>query len=186
MPSPLFRPAPPLGGPNPDDDLTAKWRTYKSMPGPATSGPILKALHPSIESGIKAFGGASGNNANLRSRARILALDALDTYDPARGPLKGHVMGHMRGLTRYATKQQQTLSVPEAVMLDHKRLADASRELAEELGRDPSDAELADRTGVNLKRIGAVRGAQLGMAQGQVESMTTDEEGDPGDVAVVG
>jgi len=183
MKTPLFQPVPrPV--PEPEDGADKAWRAYKSNPDPAGAGLLLKELGPTLQSGIAAFGGGSGDNANMRSRARLLALESLNTYDPSRGKLRPHVMNHLRGLTRYAVKQQQVVSTPELVLLDHKRIADSTKSLADELGRDPSDAELANHTGLSLKRIGSIRNARFGLPQSQIETAMTDEEGSPGDAAV--
>ncbi len=155
-----------------------------STGSPEHASGFLKAVAPVIETGLRPFGGAKAGPA-LRGHARRIALDAARTYDPEKGPLKGHLLGALRGLSRHAIKQQQLLSVPEGVAIDHHHLRIAEDELRDELGRDPSDGELADRAHMSPRRMAKIRAFRPGFAQSQAEAPRSGEEG-PGDVAVQG
>jgi DNA-directed RNA polymerase specialized sigma subunit len=156
---------------------------YKRDPGPRHATALLKAVDPILDTGIKAYAPHS-DNPNLRSHARRLALGAFKTYDPTRAALKTHLLSQLQGLRRYAAKQTQIIAVPERVALQRQHLDAAERELEDELGRPPSSMELADRTGVTLKRQAYVRQYVPGFAEGQVRAMGTGEEGGPHDAAV--
>jgi DNA-directed RNA polymerase specialized sigma subunit len=58
--------------------------------------------------------------------------------------------------------------------MDKKHLDESENELRYRLGRDPSDMELADYTGLSLKRIGHVRQAKPVAATSQIEAASED------------
>lgn len=63
------------------------------------------------------------------------------------------------------------MRVPERILVESQRLRNYTQELSDELGREPSDSELADKLGVNLQRLAGIRKYQPGMASGQVEAI---------------
>jgi DNA-directed RNA polymerase specialized sigma subunit len=156
------------------------FHAWRADPGPATSGEFLKAVDPVILEGMNVYGGRAANPM-MRSRARRIALDAAAKYDPAKASLKTHLMAHLQGLRRYGAQQNQVIHVPEAVALDQHHLAEAEAELADRLGRDPSDLELADHTGLSRRRIAHVRGYRPAVPEGRLAALADeDDEGGAG------
>jgi DNA-directed RNA polymerase specialized sigma subunit len=102
-----------------------------------------------------------------------MALKALDTYDPARGNVRTHLLSQLQSLRRASAQAQNIISIPEQVSLDFSRLNENENELRDRLGRDPSDDELADSTGLSVRRIRKVRAFNQPVAEG----MTTREVG---------
>ncbi len=149
------------------------FHAWKNAPGPITSGTLLKAVNPSIDSAIKSYGGSSIGSPTLRGHARRMALQAFQTYDPNRGSLHTHLLSQLQGLRRMANHEQNIIGMPEQVALDRSHLMRSEQELVERLGRSPSDMELADHTGLSLKRLGYIRQAQTPVAEGSA----TDEFG---------
>jgi RNA polymerase primary sigma factor len=151
---------------------------YKANPHPASADAFLKAVHPIIETGLATYGGKNVNPM-MRTRARRVVLDTVKDYDPSKASYKTYAMNHLRTLQRYGARQQQVLKVPEAVALEHGHLRGAEDELRDRLGRDPSDAEIADHTGISRRRIRYVRSYRPGLAEGQLAG-AGGEEGDDG------
>ncbi len=151
----------------------ARWRR---SPSPATSGRLLKALNPVLGTGLRAYGGQNASPL-LRSQAKRIALQTMQTYNPEKGPLRTHILGGLQALQRLGARQAQMISAPTRVVLDKQVLDRADQELREELGRDPSSLELADRTGLSLRRQTYVRRYVPGFAQGQFESPGGDDDG---------
>jgi DNA-directed RNA polymerase specialized sigma subunit len=58
--------------------------------------------------------------------------------------------------------------VPEQVALDQMRTSQAAAELEERLGRQPSDMELADHTGLSVRRLTHIRQGQQPVAEGMI------------------
>lgn len=175
-----------LGPPDPDIPYKDAWNAYRTAPGPEAADAYLKVVRPTIDQGLGAFGGGSVG-PTLRAHAKRIALEAADTYEPDRGPLRKHLLNHLQGLRRPAMRQSRVLSVPDAVMLDNKAVADGTRQLTDRLGREPSDSELSDFTGLSARRIAKVRRYRPGLTTGQYLGMATaseDDEGGPDDPAV--
>ncbi len=143
--------------------------SWKKNRNPHTTGQLLRQLQPSIDKGISAHVGAS--NPLLKSRARRMALQAVQGYDPSRGTkLSTHVINYLQGLKRVNRQQTQIIKVPERVSLEQSRLMDASRELSDDLGREPSDIELADYTGISRSRQTHIRKFKPTIAEGSLIS----------------
>jgi DNA-directed RNA polymerase specialized sigma subunit len=181
---PGFTPAKVTGFSTPSDRLEPEYapayHAWKAHSGPGQAGDFLKAIDPIITQGVSVYGGR-GANPMMRSRARRIALEAARKYDPARASLKTHLMTHLQGLRRYGAKQQQVLSVPEAVALNQHHLLESEAALRDMYGRDPSDAELADHTGLSRKRIRYIREYRPPLAEGQIEGAgQSDDEGGGG------
>jgi len=75
-------------------------------------------------------------------------------------------MSRLQRLQRYAAQERQIIPMPEQVAMDQIRTKEAMQELEDRLGRPPSDGELADYTGISVRRLQHIRhGSQL-VAQG--------------------
>jgi len=167
-----------------EEEYRAPYINYKTYPSPTTTGQLLRAVDPVIQSGMKAYAGKNSNKI-LKSSAKKIALQAFSSYDPTQGTLKNHLLTNLQGLQRQAAKQTQMIHVPERVALEKQTLDQVEREMRDELSREPSSLEIADRTGLSLKRQKYIRGYAPGFAQGQFAAMTAGEEGDGVDPAVV-
>lgn len=148
-------------------DLFGEW---KAAPGPKTLTPLMQQLDPVIDKALGAYGYAG--DANMKTTARLLAAKALPKFDPDKASLNTFVFGELRRLQRVGPQQEFAIPVPERVMLERSAVDRATDELREELGRQPTDNELLDRTGLSLKRLRTIRGVPA-----QVVGSRTDEAG---------
>lgn len=158
-----------------EPDFQDVYHAWKQTPTPDTRHALLKSVDPVIRSGMQAYGGPSVGSPTLYSQARRVALQSFDTYDPARGGLRSHVLNHLRRLQRLGAQQAQIISVPERVAMDRRHLEETESQLRDALGRDPSDIELANRTGLSLKRLQYVRQARHTVAGSQIERDETSD-----------
>ncbi len=150
------------------EPLYAAWQ---NEPGPKSNRAILDALQPAIEKGVQYH--VPGAGASLLGPAKIMALDALRTYDPAKAQLKTHVHNTLRGLNRLQRNQSQLIKVPERLAQISGAAFEAERSLQHELGRDPSQREIADHVGVPVREIIRAQGLHHGVT----ESVFTGEGG---------
>ena len=164
-----------------EPDFRPHFEAWRKEPSPAHTTRLLDAVHPVLDTGIKAFGGP--DSPLIRSRAKRIALDALQSYDPQKAALKTHLLNHLQGLQRHAHRQARMLSMPERVALERSMLSQHENILRDELGREPTSLELADRTGIPLKRQEKLRRYTGGFAEGQTMIGFNDEDG-PVDVAI--
>ena len=156
-----------------EEEFIEPYNAWKATPGPDANAAILKTLDPVIQGAIKTHVGEP--NPLLVSRARMMALEGLRGYDPKRGRLQTHLYNHLQGLKRVNRQQTTVLKVPERVALDKYRLDQYTRELSDELGREPTDRELMDRTGFSAKRIAHIRKYRPSVAEGTLEDAETGQ-----------
>lgn len=169
-----------------EPEYHAPYRAYAADPSPANADGLLRAADPILRMGVSTYGG--GDSPILRGHARRIAVAALPAYDPARASLKTHLMSQLRGLQRHAARRDRYLSVPERLLLDRSRLGAVAAELADELGREPSDQELSDRSHVPMARLAAARGYVPAESRGRMEALAAaaGREGFDPAVAVAG
>ena len=130
-------------------DFWNKNRTPKSM------GDLLHAAAPTISKAITSY---AGGDKSMRGRARVLATGAFKSYDPNRGTkLESHLLTQLQPLRRTYFDRASPLRIPERVRIDRVTLEGGEQELRDNLGRDPSDDEVADHIGLSRKRISHIR-----------------------------
>ena len=149
-----------------DNAFTSLYDNWKQNDTPQTRGALLKQTAPIINTAVQTYAPNSGQA--LKSRAKLMAMEAIRSYDPNRGNIKNHMLSHMRRLSRIAGQQQQIISVPERIIMDRKHLKEAEEDLRDRIGRDPSDSEIADHTGLSLKRINYIRTAGIPINTGSI------------------
>jgi hypothetical protein len=125
---------------------------------PEAAANLLTTVSPIIDKALKSYAGGESNTATLRARAKTRALEAVRRYDPTRAKLETHLLSHLRGLRRAAERATSGVYVPESWRLDARKLDAARVDLMDELGREPSDVELADRLELPIDRIEKARG----------------------------
>lgn len=157
-----------------EPEFRPTYDAWKSTPGPQTNSAFLKQLKPVMEGAIRTHVGDP--NPLLFSRARMMTLEGLQSYDPARGRLKTHLYNHLQGLKRANRQQTQILKVPERIQLEHYQLGQIESELTNELGREPTDGEIADRTGFSPKRLATLRRYSPAVAEGAMVDPETGAE----------
>lgn len=158
-----------------EPELAPHYQAWKAAPTPANSGALLRAVNPTIETAVKSYGGKF--SPTLKGKAKQLSLQAFGTYDPSRGTLKTHLLSQLQSLRRASAAEQNIISVPEAVRLDHNHLLESERTLADQLGRSPSDAEIGDHIGLTPKRLAYIRQYRGAIAEGATEQPQGDQEG---------
>lgn len=146
-----------------EPELEPHYTAWKQNPTPATRSQLLTAVSPAITAAIRSYG---RDSPTLRGKAKLRAIAAFDSYDPMRGKLKTHIISQLRGLQRDSAQEQNIIQQPEQVSLDKQHLNRHVAELTDTLGREPSDLELADKSGFSLKRIAHVRQSVQGVNHG--------------------
>jgi len=152
-----------------EPDIESQWKTWKAQPSPQASSALLDTADPIIESAARTHIGDV--NPLVKAKGRRLALSAFQTYSPDRGSLKNHLYSQLQGLKRYSAKTTTPVRVPERLMLDRSLLERSGTELNDKLGRDATLDELADHTGLSVRRIAYVRSFQAPMSSGYFDSL---------------
>ena len=147
-----------------ESDYAPAFNAWKAGPSPATNSALLTAVKPIIDTTLRQYSGGNPS-PSLKSRAKILALNSFKTYDPTKGRLRTHLYSHMQGLQRINAQEQNIISVPERVALDYNHVQEASNALRDRLGRDPSNAEISNHTGLSAKRLAYIRQSNLPVSE---------------------
>lgn len=135
------------------DEAYGEWRR---KPSPDSMQRVIRELDTTITSEVQRF---SGPKPLLRSRAKALAVKAVKSFDPAGGArLRSWVTTQLQPLSRY-NNSLKPVYAPEEVARKSYAISKAIGELTDEIGRQPTDEELADRIGVSVKRLKAIRGS---------------------------
>lgn len=167
-----------------EPEFTEPFGQWKSKPSPEAATALLAAVAPVLDSAVRTYAGDKPG-AYASSRARRLALDAFDVYDPTRAKLKTHLMSRLQSLRRLTAAAANPIVIPERAALQMRRLRDAESGLRERFGREPSTHELADASAISLDRIARLRAYRPPTAEGTLASIAAGDEGGGFDPAVV-
>lgn len=154
-----------------ESEFAEPYAAWKASATPDTNANILKALEPVIQKGIQSY---AVNDPIMAGKARMMALDALDRYDPQKSALQSYMLNSLKGLRRATVKQQNFVNVPERLLQDNMRLAAEEQRFLDETGRPPTDAELADEMRISPAKIAKIRRASGGYAVGQFGTAEND------------
>lgn len=129
------------------------WKRIQSGDKDATSK-YLAELDTTITKAVNAY---AGGDAQYKTQARIMAIDAAKSYDPNKGAsIETYVYGQLRPLQRLAAQRGNLTRVSENVAQERNVVLRAIRELTADLGEDPTTEQIASRTGMSRKRIDAL------------------------------
>jgi AraC-like DNA-binding protein len=150
------------------------WRTWiGSGRLPADNARFLEGVSPILDKAVNMYVGRPDPAA--RARAKALALAAAAGYDPKQSKLQTHLLNQLQPLRRYAAGRRYVMKVPERQQYRLQALRDAEAELADELDRPPTDAELSDRTGLSRTQLARLRSYKAQTAEGRF--MDLDQPG---------
>ena len=145
--------------------LKIAYEAWHKDPSQANLMHALQASQQIINTALRSYVG--NQDPVAISHARILALRAIKSYDASRGTqLRTHMLTQLQPLRRLAAKRRFVVNIPEQVQYDMSGLREAEADLTEELGREPSESEIADRTGLAIKRLRHIPGMAIPQAEG--------------------
>ena len=158
-----------------DKELTA-YTNWRNKPTPETAKELVDSVQNYITHAIAAAGGDASNPV-LRAKANMMALQCLPRFNPEKSTLQNFLYANLRGLHRVIGSDNNIIQIPESVVLGRKLINEAEVELTDRLGRTPSTYEIADYTGLPIKRITKLLSVNLPIAEGTVNANETAEEG---------
>jgi DNA-directed RNA polymerase specialized sigma subunit len=145
--------------------------TYKTQPNSGNLKLVLDSYDDVISKATEQFSGGY-NSPVLKRRAQIMAARAMKTFDPTRGTkVSTHIYNALQPIRRLAPAMSEAIVVPERVAIDMSKLDGADKELYNFLGRDASDVELADSTGLSVKRINKLRQMHMPVNEGSFRDL---------------
>ena len=130
--------------------------TWEKSQSPEDLQAILDHLASDIDKAIYAHAGLNAGPA-IKSKAKLLAIKAIKSYSKDSGAsLTSWVHTQLQPLSRYS-KDLSPAPVSERTNQQLSALKKQEADFYENTGRAPSDAELADLTGMSLKQIAKLR-----------------------------
>jgi hypothetical protein len=152
------KPALPVKAPTPPApaELAGAVAAYQKSPTPELADRLVSAGRPLLNKAMRAYVGTESPAA--RAKAKSILLQAAARYDPKTAKPETYFLTHLQSLRRYGANLAAPVRVPDRVRLDAPRVDRHAEDLRLELGREPSDAEIADRSGLPVDRIAKARG----------------------------
>jgi len=135
-----------------EDREKALWQRYKQGDQTALSE-LLISLFPLIERTVQQWSGSSIPVHILRARATNLATEALRDWDPSKAKMNTHIVNRLQKLSRLVYEHQNVARIPESRSSKIGAFQAAEGTLWDDLGREPSVAELSDYLAWNPKEI---------------------------------
>lgn len=151
------------------------YNNWVANPGVESQKQFIEHIDPIITKYLNSVPAA--NRDLIKTQAQVLAVKSLAHYDPKLSSLNTFMGQQFMGLRRKSRQQDPTniIRLPEHIQLQQQKLYEAQSELVDSLGRVPSTAELADKTGIPVKTIERIKARRL-----QVNSGALMREGDDG------
>lgn len=185
MPSVLGDIDPPFSKPkNPTgvgDEFQSAYQQWQAARTPEVNTRLLSTIQPVIDTAVSSYAG-NNQSPTIKTRARLMALKAMESYDPRKGNVRTHLLSQLQSLRRLSAQEQNIIAVPEQVGLDFQRLQESENELRDRLSRDPTDDELADHTGLSTRRIRKIRAFHQPIPE-SATILENDDESQDGGVA---
>jgi DNA-directed RNA polymerase specialized sigma subunit len=133
-----------------DFELWQKWNRTRS---PLDFDALLKQMMPLIKTEVQKHVGVL-DYMTLESEAILQAKKAFETYNPTAGAsLATHLVNYLKKMKRMIYEKQSFLKVPEAHKLRWNTFNIARQDLMNQLGREPSFAEMKDRLGWSTQAL---------------------------------
>lgn len=135
--------------------MEQKLIAWRKKPGPESLKPLLEASDSVLDSALRSY---AGGDQSLRTQAKLLMLRGMKSFDSKRGvQLKTHLMNQLKPLQRLHLERSQPVDVPERMVMDSRLLHRTEQEYIDKYNREPNAQELAEESGLSLRRIAAVR-----------------------------
>lgn len=139
------------------EDHFAGWQTE---PSTENLNRVVDSLSPTISHALSTVG--AQNDPALRITARTLTAQAVKKWKPESGAsLATWTSNSLQQLRRIRRDIQSPVHIPERAHLDSWKLKQAEQNFMDEHNRDPDVWELADKTGLPVRRITKIRKAAM-------------------------
>jgi len=119
------------------------WEQWKKTPTHDNMDDLMGRFEPLFASKTRMWKAPNVNQAAFLTNLRINAVDAFQTYNPNKGAaLRTHLEYKLNRTKRFNIKHQNYARMPEEQVSHIGRINKAKDFLQEDLGRDPTPAEL--------------------------------------------
>lgn len=131
---------------------TQLWHDWHQSGRPAKKlQPLLDSLQPLVQKNVSKYRAADVSLPALQMQAQNHLIKGLHSYSPDKGSLSTHLNWQMRGLGRFVEQHQNFARIPGTRIGSVGKYNDAVTTLSDELGREPTHAEVAKRAKMSVK-----------------------------------
>lgn len=138
------------------DQVYPMWEQWKENKDKKLLGDILDKLDPMIKSETYRVLPPTIPKTVMETQMKIQAVNALHKYDPKYGKINTFIESYLDKPKRMMYKYQNVARIPETRAIKIGTFNRAKEQLAQKLGREPSDIELADDLAWDLKEVGVM------------------------------
>lgn len=130
---------------------------YKLDPSPQNLSSVVSSLKPTVEYQLASLG--SSTDPVMKNKALTYTAKAVKQFDPEISSLPTYVSSQLRRLSRDRRSVLSPAKVPERIQLEAYSLHKKEQEFIDKEGREPDLGELADFSGVDIKKINTLQSA---------------------------
>ncbi len=157
-----------------DLDIDQLYSAYSTDPSPDNLSKVVRALEPTINYNLGSMG--ADRDPFVRAKAMSYAADAVKKFSPTGGAgLPTFLSSQLRQLTRTVRQSRSPVRIPERIQIEAMKLNHARKSFFDEHNREPDTLELADFTGVPVKRIEKIRKYQVAVPSEEAMGETEQE-----------
>jgi len=131
-------------------ELITQWQKDKD---PNKLDQILSNLNPLIGSITKKWSGGGVSDKDLEIRAKALAVDALEQYDPSKAALSTHLNNRLQKISRTVYRNTGIITIPEHRAIQVGNYKRSMYYLTDKMGREPTAQELSDDLKLPLSEV---------------------------------
>lgn len=137
---------------NKEQDLRL-WKQWNRTHSDVDLQNLLRALQPVINQQVTRWSGSLARST-LDLKAKVLTVEAIKKFDPSKNvALATHVTNQLQKLSRIVYMHTQAARLPEHKAVSMASFSVAQEQLSNNLGREPTHAELADQLGWGTTRV---------------------------------
>lgn len=138
------------------EDLDQIWHQWNEQGDDESWERLMEEAQPVVEQAKNTYAGGKDDPV-IELKKRELTHKAIKSYDPEQASLKTHLFQQLKPLNRVLHHRANALKIPQRAWWDLKNMREQEQEYRQEHGYTPTAQELADITGLSMKRIGSLR-----------------------------
>lgn len=117
---------------------------------------IVKSLEPTINYTLSSVNATQ--DKVLQAQAKVIAAESVLSYDPDKGSsLPTYVTNNLKKVHRTRRQNNSPIKIADRLHYDHYAIQNAENEFMEQYNREPTLLELADKSGVSMKKINKIK-----------------------------
>ena len=153
------------------------WYQWKKHPTPEN----MRGAVDSLSTEIKNFSNSYSTSLNpsiVRGKAKMLAVEAIKTYDPKMGSaLKTHFFNHIRPLARQIKGITESSALTKHYETNVNRYVNFVRDFIGEHGREPDDSEIMDALMITPRQLSVLnKASKYEIPEGQIEDFNFENK----------